>query len=570
MKKMKNIYKLLIFFSLFSCNENDILNEVPLDFYSPENSYVTAENFQSALNNLYYRTVYMYWGMNDDNKYASFYATDFAYNGTNYSPTTLGKLNDYTNVMVPTFAAPSGWWNELYGMINDANTILNRIELDVSTVSEETKKTIKGEAHFFRAFAYRILANLFGGVPISLDEITSPKTDFVRVTRKEVYEQCAEDLKFAIENLKTVSEVKDGKISSTAANHLLAEIYICLEEWDKAIEAATNVINDPNMALMNNRFGSAKNLPGDVYWDLFRNNNQNRSTSGNKEGIWVLQYDYLNAGSSISFNSPRFFIPFYQTITIKETVNGTTKSVSPFLGVTDKKGGRGIGWVRPTTYFYHQLWGNDFENDIRNSKYNIVRDARIDNPNSANFGKWFVKDGFVAQVDTGRSWYPIITKVARVEGFPEDLYVNPNNPSDTTAFGERLMLNAANSSYKDEYMFRLAETYLLRAEAYLGKNNKTAAAADINIIRTRANATPVNASDVNIDYILDERMRELYTEERRMFTLTRIGKLVERSRLYNPYTGKTISDYHNLWPIPYSEIERNTNATLEQNPGYAN
>jgi hypothetical protein len=132
------------------------------------------------------------------------------------------------------------------------------------------------------------------------------------------------------------------------------------------------------------------------------------------------------------------------------------------------------------------------------------------------------------------------------------------------------MLNTANSSFKDEYMFRLAETYLLRAEAYLGKGDKAKAASDINVIRIRAKATPVDASKIDIDFILDERMRELYTEERRMFTLTRLGKLVERNRKYNPYTGKTIADYHNLWPIPYSEIERNISAKLEQNPGYAN
>ncbi|WP_259325028.1 RagB/SusD family nutrient uptake outer membrane protein [Parabacteroides merdae] len=45
-------------------------------------------------------------------------------------------------------------------------------------------------------------------------------------------------------------------------------------------------------------------------------------------------------------------------------------------------------------------------------------------------------------------------------------------------------------------------------------------------------------------------------------------KLAERKRKYNPKTGLTIEDYHNLWPIPYSEIERNVYATIEQNPGY--
>ena len=63
-------------------------------------------------------------------------------------------------------------------------------------------------------------------------------------------------------------------------------------------------------------------------------------------------------------------------------------------------------------------------------------------------------------------------------------------------------------------------------------------------------------------------MRELYGEELRMLTLCRMGKLVERNRKYNPVTGKSIENHHNLWPIPYSEIERNTEAVIEQNPGY--
>lgn len=117
-------------------------------------------------------------------------------------------------------------------------------------------------------------------------------------------------------------------------------------------------------------------------------------------------------------------------------------------------------------------------------------------------------------------------------------------------------------------MFRLAETYLLRAEAYIRKGDLANAAADINTIRARANANPIQPSDVDIDFLLDERMRELYGEELRMLTLCRMGKLAERNRKYNPKTGLTIEDYHNLWPIPYSEIERNVYATLEQNPGY--
>lgn len=79
----------------------------------------------------------------------------------------------------------------------------------------------------------------------------------------------------------------------------------------------------------------------------------------------------------------------------------------------------------------------------------------------------------------------------------------------------------------------------------------------------------VAPSAVNIDYILDERMRELGMEEKRRLTLQRLGLLYDRvSRFNTYYTG--IQPFHNLWPIPFVEIERNTGAVLDQNLGYTN
>jgi hypothetical protein len=126
----------------------------------------------------------------------------------------------------------------------------------------------------------------------------------------------------------------------------------------------------------------------------------------------------------------------------------------------------------------------------------------------------------------------------------------------------------AAGTYRDEYLFRLAETYLLRAEAYLGLGNNALAAADVNIVRARSNASPVVAPSMNIDLILDERMREFGVEEKRMFTLMRTGKWYDRIIKCNPFYAPSALPTYNLWPIPYSEIERNRGAKLEQNPNY--
>lgn len=338
---------------------------------------------------------------------------------------------------------------------------------------------------------------------------------------------------------------------------------------DKAVSTATDVINYPSMKLMTERFGSRVGEAGDVYWDLFRLDNQNRK-SGNTESLWVMQYDYLNSGSTLNNSLPYLYIPFYQTIKIEaENETGELVSTTVFEGVTDGKGGRGIGWVQPTTHFFQDIWGKDFETDIRNSEYNMIRDVKIDNPKSPAFGKWLVKDGYSKQLDSIRDWYPIMAKLARLNNVPEEYYrKDASGALKKTAFGEILVINSCNNSFKDEYLFRLAETYLLRAEAYLNLNDKDNAAADINALRNRANATPVEPAKVDLDYILDERLRELYVEESRMQTLTRLGKLVDRNIRYNPKTGASIDLHHNLWPIPYSEIERNVYAVIEQNPGY--
>jgi len=162
--------------------------------------------------------------------------------------------------------------------------------------------------------------------------------------------------------------------------------------------------------------------------------------------------------------------------------------------------------------------------------------------------------------DTTRNMYPWITKCSTPGKQPAEAFLE-----DQTVVGG---LSWSHVAFRDVYAIRLAETYLLRAEAYLGLGDNQKAADDINVVRSRAEAPPVRASEVDIDYILDERARELILEELRLLTLTRLGKYVERTRKYNAIVGPTVLDHHNLWPIPYSEIEKNLEGDITQNPGY--
>jgi len=565
---------LLLAILSFSCEnwEKEFLSETPLDFYAPENSYVTYSDFEAAVLNLYFRYRSDFW---DDSSsggypYAGFRNTDFIY-GTS----AAGLINYAGNLQSTSGSVYSYFWQPAYRLIYDANAIIERADAPASELTEQENTLIKAEAMFFRGLMYKMLANMYGGVPITLEETKEPKRDYVRATRDETYLQAAEDLKFAAENLPNINEVDDSRISNLAAYNVLSEVYISLEQWINAINAATVVINYPGMALMTERFGTqvdpeGNRFPapfndtvygGDVYWDLFRPGNQNRST-GNTEAIWVTQYAHdIPGGNGGGFALERQACPRTYRASVKDT-DGTLNLVAPQPNTY--LSGRGIGGMRPTNFFLWELWERSgYDQDIRNSKYNMIRDMPVMNPASEHYGKWVFRDNvplqYSAESDSTRDWYPYSAKATTVGRHPEYLYL-----PDQTVPGS--LTSSARNTYRDNYIIRLAETYLLRAEAHLGNSDLVNAAADINVVRRRAQAPDVAPGDVDIDYILDERLRELHLEVFRILTLSRLGLLVERTQKYNPLL--TYGDHQNIYPIPYSEIEKNTAAVLEQNPGY--
>ncbi len=554
------IYKYLITvvlttFIFFSCNEEEWLKEEAFDFYSADNSFVTAEQFNAGVATLYQLTGDYTTMSNAAGSFIFMYTSDLAYNAI--APNN--SLNSYIDKVVPDNANTRNLWRNYFEIVYHSNVIISRIDgEDTEFDSEEQRSVLKAEAMFFRGNAYRLLGIMFGGVPLVLEEITAPKRDFVRATREEVLAQAISDVEFAAANLPSVTEItEDGRLTKDAANHLLTELYITAGEWDKAINAATTVISNPNYELMTSRFGTRMNEPGDVYWDLFRIGNQNRKTSVNKEAIWVCQFDYNVTGGGRFNNYPQYSIPFYVSLVGKD-------GISLFDYPNAAYGGRGIGWFVVNNFMINEIWEDD-PSDMRNSEYNIYKDIKATNPKSAYYGQNIVESDAIGNANLyNRNWAAIMVKIAAVNDLPEEFYLN----KETGA-----VINTGPWTFRDHYFMRLAETYLLRAEAYLGKGDKTKAADDINVVRARANAKPVAAADVDIDYILDERARELVYEEFRTVTLMRTKKLAERVKKYNPmynglYANNGIEEYHNLYPIPADEIENNTEAVLEQNPGY--
>jgi len=557
---------LLLMFS--SCSE-DILTEAPLDFLAPENAYNTLAGIKQGMTGLHFsvRQRWFYGTDQDAGAIIKGLGSDVAYHGED--PNSTRFMCNYVNYVTSTNTYLMNYWTWNYELIQRANVLMEGInKSDINIWSNEAQKNAYlAEAMFFRAFAYRILVSTYGDVPLVTEVIKSAKTDFVRTPKAEVYNLMEADLSFAADNLPVPGkEEAPGRITQGAALHMLSELYLTEGKNQLAVDAATKVITGYKYALMTNRFGDRQNVvfgKGDVYYDLFAYGNQNLAI--NTEAIWVIQVEPLITGGG-SVEGNRTFGPAYFRIGNTpdgkvafrgELVNGVYTGYSDTLG-------RPVSWVHPTNYSAYDIWRSDWNNDIRNAPYNIKRAFYYDNPASAyNKKKINLKVDYAAQYaagtrdamrDSTQYIYPYWMKFAD----PCHYFTDPAR-------------SGGGNDNKDRYAIRLAETILLRAEAYLGLGNKDLAAADINAIRNRAKATPILPADVTLDYILDERARELYGEEWRHITLRRMGKLVERVRKYNnnpKNPGLNIQDYHALWPIPQNQIDLNISSKMQQNPGY--
>ncbi|NDV81611.1 RagB/SusD family nutrient uptake outer membrane protein [Bacteroides sp. 51] len=577
----KYIYMALFATLLFACNEDKFLSEKPLDFMSGENSYLTVADFDASVVEFYYLVRFEFYCNQGT-------SLDY-YSGTDMTRGS-GKHSNLATELNPSSGSIKTHWDNLYKLIAQTNVVISR--LPSSELTDAQKIKYEAKAKFFRGFAYRTLAYLFGGVPLQLEELSSPKTDYVRETKETVLLQAIDDVDFAAKNLDDITAVRDGEISSSAAYFLLSELYLSVNKNKEAAEAATEVIDHPALDLMRTRFGRKTDLAGDVYSDLFRRGNQNRS-AGNTEGVWVIQFqeDITGGGSSTSsyfWDTPSNYLlerhAAPQVNHFRFVINGT--QVEPFLWqYSDYTGGRGIGIYFPAPHFYTTVWESDYTNDIRNSNYNFVRKIKYNNPDFISKYGTLVGEEFDVMnpnLPTG------VTFTTISDDYPDQLpnhsmfgyqakcttpYDHPDALYENKETGK--LKGTAGGTYADQYMFRLSEAYLLRAEAYLKQNEKGKAADDINVVRRRANASDVSAADVDIDYILDERLREFGMEEKRRFTLSRTGEFYNRVKNLNPYYNsgysadkKDFQETYTLYPIPQSVIEANKDAVLEQNPGY--
>lgn len=544
MKKYIGISIITLSFLLaFSSCKKDFLKEEVYSSYAPE-TLADSLGFEASLSGLYnhFSNFYTY---SDQQGWLCVWqvGTDVAFSIPSQTQGIETPYSNYT-ALISTDGAASYAWSYCYRMINNANVIIANVESpNLGGMTQVGKDAVNAEARFFRAYAYNMLTTLYGKVPLVTSPITAPATNFTRASLDSVNNQIALDLAFASTKLPDIDNVKSNskgkmyqRVNRAAAQQLLAEAYLRMGKNDLAEQQAQAVITSAKFNLITSRYGTRASQPGDPFSDMFIYGNQRRG-QGNREAIWVMEMENSSAVPGGITNSPQ-----------QRRVWGAAYYQVTGMKIADSLGGRGISRMRLSNWVLYGLYD---ATDMRNSKYNIRRQYWYNDPASPKYGQlipYTGSDTLFRLTPNTTKWYDLLA----------------NNSDGEFGF----------AMTKDIIVMRLGETYLLLAEA-LTKQGKTQLAADaINVLRTRAGAPQVTASQMTLDFILDERARELIGEENRRMTLMRTGKLVDRALALNANngTGTTpiagLAAKHLLLPIPKNEIDLNKDAKLDQNPGY--
>ncbi|WP_316837237.1 RagB/SusD family nutrient uptake outer membrane protein [Pedobacter nutrimenti] len=541
--------------------DDKFLETAPQTFYTTDNVFSSSAQIDQAIVSIYSQLRDM-WANPDENSWTFV----FRGNGTDMydipsirrssSFNNYGTINANSTIFYQNYTA----WYQIIAKANLA--IYSADQPNINFASPTAKASTLAQAKFFRAFAYRNLAELFGGVPIVTDVAKAARFDYTRTTRVQTYQFAIDEL-LSIE--KDVPELTSsgGRIVKGVVQHNLCELYLAMGTqmaadgnssgatlaFANSIAYGNKVINGGTYTLMKNRFGARKTeTQGNVYWDLFQENNVNYQ-DGNTECIWALQIDYAaykaeDGRSKLPYS--RIYGPVFR--------NGSPANLG---GALEDVGGRGISQVMPTMYTRDNIYQGAYANDMRNTEIVFKRTFIGNVPTSPYYGIPVPYSVLYDNKDDQSLNYPVSCKIAT------DKYTG-------LADGE----NRSNL-FRDDYFIRLSETILLRAEAKQRSGDKAGAAADVNLLRSRANCSYLVAAgdmDDNFNTILDERARELVYEECRWNTLLRMGGTIAVDRIrkyaYWPEAQSTLTFSYNLWPIPQLVIDANKDVKLAQNPGW--
>ena len=673
----KYIFILLALVLAVSCNDEAFLEEKT---YNDDTSsfFKNQQSIEIALASAYSNIQYMVFGNQRGGSEHNWML--FGMGLDTFAPTGGNTHFSNWSTLTPDSGYARHYGDYMYKLANRANTVVDMIDEhpEIEYDSATKKDELRAEAVFLRAWAYRVLAGMFGCLVYADHMTQEARYDYEMISREEGWKLLAEDFKYCEENLPSKPRLM-GTVTKAAAAHYLSEIYLSLGQFAEAEAAASRVINgqDGDYHIMTTRFGNRKSdavdrygnslaAPQGAYWDLFRSSamsdgkfaaDSNPNDSENKEAIWVAQIDYTPGvdnwplggsgdswwrmhvpvlestwapwipmggknGTRVDASGEKFYVFTADATCFPEGV-APAGAGNPAADIPEAQG-RTLAYSISTRIdsLACRAQGNGaatalglLASEFVQRPAGDVLGSYWDDPNDFRGSETMVQRDYYTP--SGKKWSEVKAAIAaRAAAHPGDaVYVL--TAADTVNITPRFwkfsddkhIIDNSNCYYDtDWYMIRIAETYLLRAEARLAQGNKSGAAEDINVLRNRAGAKPCTAADIDIDYILDERVRELFGEEQRWVTLSRLScnpnatyvldkyptqnattsnTLYERTRKYGfgyenedrgreSYTDAlgnvrhrpNIMPHNYVLPIPIQIIDSNKDREITQNQGY--
>lgn len=546
MKKIYTIISLLLIAGvLISCN--DLLVENPVGLATADSYYSTPKGIEDGLKATY-TPLRNFYGR-EHSFFLTVTGTDMYTNGFG-GATNNPDYNNYSPNFLGSSAYVKTIWDNFYVGINQANAVIGRAP-KVAGLNAAQRNRIIGEARFLRALYYFHLVEQYGDVHFTLEETQGVETEAKRMSVATVYQQgIIPDLQFAVANLPAKAQAY-GQATKHAAEGLLARVQLTLGNWAEAEKMAAAVISSNDHSLVKNYsdlWDITKELNTEVIWSVQYTDNPLTNGAGN-QGHLYFQFDYtLNPAMTRDIVNGR---PFQRFMPTNYTLNLFDLSKDSRFDGTFK-----TVWIANTKATINGKTVQPGDTAIKI----VMRPVADAVQKAAPY--WLI--------DYNNKWVGSVTDQLEIGGSSRRQFPTLKKYLDPL----RVSVNAEDGR-RDFMVLRLAEMYLIAGEAAFRQGNLTKSAEYVNVVRTRA-ALPgkvaemqIKSADLNEDFFMDERGRELAGEMLRWYDLKRSGKFLERLKKYNLDAAVNVKEMHLVRPIPQTQIDRVTNpGDFPQNPGY--
>ncbi|MDP4260501.1 MAG: RagB/SusD family nutrient uptake outer membrane protein [Bacteroidota bacterium] len=594
MKTKLKIYSLLLAATLFAAGGcKKLLQEQPRTFFAPT-FFTTVDGLQGGVDGIYssFRGQWatqiwtqLFNSGTDESMRGG--AADVQWWFTYNNPTIKSNTNDY-----------AGFWNTLFIDINTANGVLQYGA--TANIPAATKTQLLAQAKFLRGFCYFYLVTTFGQVPLHTTFNTSASSADAPAPLADLYTQIIKDFTDAAADLPNTPAAGTGKpATKPTALYLLAKTYLW-RGWSSVAQAGdfTSAYTTAKGIIDNAATYNLALLP-------FFGSNFKEGNEYSTEVLMVIdhtkdqKYGQNSAPGSGATNGSEnksnfFWRPNYPTVNANYPAGGGSS-----VCVRDIQNGRPFQRIRPNTkYVLEQA----FANRANDSRYDgTFQTVWLSNSSQLSVkgstGVTTPRGTLINGVDTAIWVADHVVSPAQRSTFkgiifePDDSAASANKytasyfPS-VRKFDDSTRADQNDYSDRPYILFRFSDVYLIAAEAAIKGGGTLQNAADlINVLRTRAankgfGQTPaqyaaavaaqqVTAGQMTIDFLLDERSRELFAEDCRWWDLSRTQTLVTRVQAWNSEAAAGVLSTNMLRPIPQSEIDLVTEGPkYPQNLGY--